>query len=214
MTFVLNHSNTVANQMLKELRDKSIQQNQVRFRKNVEKLGSILAYEISKKLQYHEEKVITPLGESTVQVLNRQPVLVTVLRAGLPYFQGFLEIFDQADCGFVGAYRKEGAQDVSIDLNYVATPSLEGRDVILIDPMLATGKSFVKSVVTMLPFGKPAHIHIAALVAAPEGIVHIKQNISIPFSIWTCALDERLNEHAYIVPGLGDAGDLCYGEKV
>ena len=214
MTFILNQTHSIANYMLLELRDRAIQQHTSRFRKNVEKLGSLMAYEISKKLGYHSVKVQTPLGVSDIQVLNQQPVLITVLRAGLPYFQGFLDVFDQADCGFIGAFRKEGSSEIEINLNYIATPSLEGRDVILIDPMLATGKSFMKSVDAMLAYGKPAHLYIAALVAAPEGLAYLKENLSVPHSIWTCALDEKLNEHFYIVPGLGDAGDLCYGEKI
>jgi uracil phosphoribosyltransferase len=214
MIFILNQNHSIANHMLRELRDKNIQQDRQRFRRNVEKLGSILAYEISRKLTYHPELLETPLGKSVVQVLDRQPALITVLRAGLPFFQGFLDFFDRADCGFIGAFREEGEEDISISLNYAASPSLEGRNVIMIDPMLATGKSFVKSVKTLLTYGRPAHIHIAALVSAPEGVSYIDKNIELPYTIWTCALDDRLDERSYIVPGLGDAGDLCYGEKV
>jgi len=214
MLFILNQDNSVANHMLKELRDKTLQQDRMRFRSNVEKLGSILAYEISKRLMYKQEEVQTPLGKSVVQVLNEQPVLIPVLRAGLPFFQGFQHFFDQADSGFIGAYRKEGKGEITINLDYLAAPNLEGRQLILIDPMLATGKSFVKSMNALRAHGTPAHVHVAALVAAPEGINFLKENLSLPYSIYTCALDERLNEHAYIVPGLGDAGDLCYGEKL
>ena len=214
MLFVLNHDNSVANHMLKELRDKTLQQDRMRFRNNVEKLGSILAYEISKRLMYKQEEVQTPLGKSVVQVLNEQPVLIPVLRAGLPFFQGFQHFFDQADSGFIGAYRKEGKGEITINLDYLAAPDLEGRQLILIDPMLATGKSFVKSMNALLEHGTPAHVHVAALVAAPEGVKFLKEKLNLPCSIYTCALDERLNEHAYIVPGLGDAGDLCYGEKL
>lgn len=214
MTFILNKTNSIANHMLLELRDKNIQQNRSRFRKNIQKLGSIMAYEISKSLTYYTQRIDTPLGKSTIPVIEKQPVLITVLRAGMPYFQGFLNVFDEADCGFIGAYRKEGEPEVSISLNYLATPSLEGRNIILVDPMLATGKSFVKSVDALMKQGTPAHLHIAALVATPEGITYLKENLSVPYSLWTCALDEKLNEHFYIVPGLGDAGDLSYGEKL
>lgn len=214
MTFILNKTSSIANHMLQELRDKRIQQDRSRFRKNVERLGSILAFEISKKLSYHEEIVETPLGESKIQLLNQQPVLLTVLRAGLPFFQGFLDVFDHADSGFIGAFRKEGKKEITISLNYVATPSLEGRDVILIDPMLATGKSFEKSVDALMAYGKPSHVYVAALVSAPEGISYLTEKLTSPHSIWTCALDEKLNEHSYIIPGLGDAGDLCYGDKI
>ncbi len=214
MTFILNQHHSIANHMLRELRDRAMQRDPMRFRHNVERLGSILAYEISKSLSYHEEVVETPLGQTSVFVINQQPLLITVLRAGLPFFHGFQYVFDQADSGFIGAWREEGSGDIRINLNYVATPSVEGREVIIIDPMLATGKSFLKSLMALEKYGKPSFIHVAALVAAPEGIRHVEDNIKHPFKIWTCALDEGLNEHAYIVPGLGDAGDLCYGEKL
>ncbi|MCK6616129.1 MAG: uracil phosphoribosyltransferase [Cyclobacteriaceae bacterium] len=211
---ILNQHATLANQFLFELRDNSIQQNRDRFRMNMERLGELMAYEISKKLKYKQRPVETPLGTSKVEMLSEHPVLITVLRAGLPYFDGFKNYFNQADCGFIGAYRKEGENEIAINLDYLATPPLNGRTVILIDPMLATGKSFVQSVNALLKHGTPSYIHIAALVAAPEGVEYIRQKLKLPFTIWTWALDEKLNEHAYIVPGLGDAGDLCYGEKI
>ncbi|MFN3839824.1 MAG: uracil phosphoribosyltransferase [Cyclobacteriaceae bacterium] len=214
MLIILNQQSTIANQFLFELRDKATQQNRERFRKNMERLGELMAYEISKKLEYKEKIVHSPLGTSKIQVPYEQPVLITVLRAGLPYFEGFKNYLNQADCGFIGAYRKENEKEVSITLDYLAAPPLNGRTVILIDPMLATGKSFVKSVNALARLGTPSYIHIAALVAAPEGVEFIKQNLTHPFTIWTWALDEKLNEHAYIVPGLGDAGDLCFGKKV
>lgn len=214
MTFILNQVNSIANGMLKELRDKKIQQDRTRFRQNVEKLGSILAYEISKQLPYVDERIETPLGISAISVLSEQPVLVTVLRAGLPFFQGFQYFFDQADSGFIGAYRKENGEDIAINLEYLAAPDLSGKQLIMIDPMLATGKSFVKSIEALVSHGKPAHVHLATLVAAPEGIAFLKEKLQLPYSIYTCALDEKLNAQSYIVPGLGDAGDLCYGEKL
>lgn len=214
MLIILNQYATLANQFLFELRHKSIQQNRERFRMNLERLGELMAYEVSKKLKYEERLVDTPLGTSKIEILSEQPVLITVLRAGLPYFEGFKNFFNQADCGFIGAYRKEDEREIAINLDYLAAPQLKGRTVILIDPMLATGKSFVKSVNALLKHGTPAHVHVAALVAAPEGVEYIKQHLKLPFTIWTWALDEKLNEHAYIVPGLGDAGDLCYGEKI
>lgn len=214
MLVILNQQATLANQFLFELRDKTIQQNRERFRGNMEKLGELMAYEISKKLEYEAKPAQTPLGIAQVSILKQQPVLITVLRAGLPYFDGFRNFFNQADCGFIGAYRKEGEKEISINLDYLAAPGLGERPVILIDPMLATGKSFVKSVNALMKNGTPSHIHIAALVAAPEGVTFIEQHVKLPVTIWTWALDEKLNEHAYIVPGLGDAGDLCYGEKL
>lgn len=214
MIFILNQVDSIANQMLMELRDKSIQQDRMRFRKNVERLGSILAYELSKKLNYENKPVETPLGVSSIKIMKEQPVLITVLRAGIPFFLGFQDFFDQAECGFVGAYRKEESADVDINLEYLATPGLEGKQLILVDPMLATGKSFMASIQALMKHGTPAHVHVTALVAAPEGVAFLTENLKLPFTIWTCALDEKLNEHAYIVPGLGDAGDLSYGVKL
>lgn len=214
MITVLNRQDSVANQYLLELRDKNIQQNRVRFRKNIERLGELMAYEISKKFQYNMKSVETPLGVSAVNVPADNPVLITVLRAGLPYFIGFQNVFGEADCGFIGAYRKESEADLTITLDYLATPSLEGRTVILVDPMLATGQSVIKAVNALLKHGKPKHIHVAALVAAPEGVALLDKNLNVAYDVWTWALDEKLNEQHYIVPGLGDAGDLSFGEKL
>ncbi len=210
----LGEQNSLANQFIRELRDLHVQQDRSRFRRNMEMLGAIMAYEISKKMPYAATRVKTPLGETTVNVLQNQPVLITVLRAGMPYFQGFLDFFNQSDCGFIGAYREEGSADVAINLEYLASPSLEGREVILIDPMLATGHSFIKSLEALVKRGTPSHLYIAALVAAPEGIQFLTEKIRMPHSLWTFAIDEKLNEQFYIVPGLGDAGDLSFGEKI
>ena len=214
MITVLNRQNSVANQFLLELRDKSIQQNRARFRINIERLGELMAYEISRKFQYNKVKVKTPLGTSAVNISTDNPVLITVLRAGLPYFIGFQHIFGEADCGFIGAYRKESDADLTINLDYLATPSLEGRTLIIIDPMLATGQSVIKSVNALLKHGTPKHVHIAALVAAPEGVELLEKKLSVSHDVWTWALDEKLNDLFYIVPGLGDAGDLSFGEKL
>jgi uracil phosphoribosyltransferase len=212
--FVLNGNNSVANQFLLELRDAVLQKDRLRFRKNLERLGEILAYELSKSLKYKNVNANSPLGTSQIAVINEQPILITILRAGLPYFQGFLNFFDHADSGFIGAFRKEDGDNLTIKLEYVATTTLEGKTVILIDPMLATGRSVIDSVNAILRNGKPAHLYIASLVAAPEGIEYLKQNLKLPYSLWTCAVDEKLNAQYYIVPGLGDAGDLSFGEKL
>ncbi len=214
MLTVLNKQHSIANQYLLELRDRTIQQDRERFRKNVERLGELMAYEISKKLAYQPTAVQTPLGTSSIHVLKEKPVLITVLRAGLPYFNGFQNYFGQSDCGFIGAYRKESNDNLTIKIDYIATPTLKGRTVILIDPMLATGQSVIKSVNALVEHGKPSHIHVAALVAAPEGINYLKEHLKISYDVWTWALDEKLNDQFYIVPGLGDAGDLSYGEKI
>lgn len=214
MIFNLSDHNTIANQFIAELRDKDIQVDRAKFRKNMKKLGQIMAYEISKQLNFKNVRITTPLGISSLQVPAKHPVLLTVLRAGLPYFEGFLDYFDQSDCGFIGAYRQEGTGEVVVQLDYVAAPDVHEREIILIDPMMATGKSVVNAVQSLLKHGRPAHIYIAAMVAAPEGIDFINKNITVSHTIYTCALDENLNHQFYIVPGLGDAGDLSFGLKL
>lgn len=215
MLTILNQKPSIANHLLAELRDVTIQKNRERFRNNVERLGELMAYEISKQLAYKPSQVQTPLGISSVDVLSEKPVLITVLRAALPYFNGFQKYFTDSDCGFIGAFREESKNELSINLDYLASPSLANKIVIIIDPMLASGKSFVKTIQALKQnHGLPAFVHIAALVAAPEGVNHIHESVTIPHQIWTWALDEKLNDHHYIVPGLGDAGDLCFGEKI
>jgi uracil phosphoribosyltransferase len=215
MLFNLSEQNSIANHFVSELRDVNIQSDRLRFRKNVERLGQIMAYEISKKFKYKDKAVKTPLGSSNISLMEDGPVLITVMRAGLPYFQGFLDFFDKCDCGFIGAYRKEdGHDDVVINLEYMATPLVENREVILIDPMLATGHSFVRSIDALIKRGIPSHIYIASLVSVHDGISYVSKNVKTPHSVWTCAVDEKLNELFYIVPGLGDAGDLCFGPKL
>ncbi len=211
--FVLTDHASIANQFVFELRDAVIQRDRMRFRKNVERLGEILAYELSKTLPYREREAVTPLGTKTMHVPEALPVLITILRAGLPFFNGFLNFFDAAECGFIGAFRNEDEHQMTIKLEYLATPSLEGRTVVLIDPMLATGRSIADSVNAMMRKGVPEHLHVVSLVAAPEGIRFLNENLKLPYSLWTCSLDERLNEQLYIVPGLGDAGDLSFGVK-
>lgn len=213
--FILNQQNSVANQYLAELRDVEQQQDRLRFRRNLERLGEIMAYEISRKLSFVPLQVRTPLASAQEQVLAQQPVLVTILRAGVPFYQGFSNIFDRADTGFIGAFRAPHteAEAVSIQMNYITTPDIEDRQLIVIDPMLATGKSMIKSLNALLEYGKPAHIHLVSVIAAPEGIAYIQQNLQQECSIWTCALDDQLDEQSYIVPGLGDAGDLAFGPK-
>lgn len=214
MVYNLSEQNSLASQYLTELRDKSLQQDRMRFRKNMERLGEIMAYEISKHLKYTKHFVETPLANAEARLLTKQPVLITVLRAGLAYYQGFANFFDKADSGFIGAYRKEGNEEIAIKLDYLATPSIEGRDVILVDPMLATGRSFIEAANVLFKHGNPSHLYVAALVAAPEGLKFIKENLRTSFSIWTHAIDNCLNSQFYIVPGLGDAGDLSYGVKL
>jgi len=214
MIFNLSAQNTIGNQFIAELRDRDIQLDRAKFRKNMKRLGQLMAYEISKRLNFKDEIIQTPLGKTSIQLISKYPVLLTVMRAGLPYFDGFLDFFDQSDCGFMGAYRQEGSEEIVIHLDYVATPNVNDRDVIVVDPMLATGKSFVRSIQALLKHGTPSHIYVASLVASPEGIHFLKENLNVPFSIYTCAVDENLNDQFYIVPGLGDAGDLSFGMKL
>lgn len=197
------------------MRDISIQKDRMRFRKNLERLGEILAYEISKSLDFKDQDIATPLAKTQMAIPSNQIVLVSVLRASLPFYQGFLNFFDSAESGFIGAFRNENeGGDIIINLNYHASPSLEGKVVILADPMLATGKSIIRTLETIVSHGTPAMIHIAALFAAPEGIKYIEENLKLPYKFWLGTLDEKLNHLSYIVPGLGDAGDLAFGEKL
>ncbi|MFD2033178.1 uracil phosphoribosyltransferase [Belliella marina] len=214
--FILNKNNSIANQFLSEIRDINTHTDRLRFRKNLERLGEILAYEISKSLEYKESEIETPLQKTKLNTLKDLPILIGVLRAAVPFYQGFSNFFDHSDSGFIGAYRAEEStqEAINITLQYLATPDITNREVILIDPMLATGKSFVKSVENLLKNGIPKKIHIASVIAAPEGIKFINDNLDIPHTIWTCALDEKLNSKSYIVPGLGDAGDLAFGQKL
>ena len=212
--FVLNHQNSIANQFLLELRDKKIQQDRMRFRNNLMRLGEVMAYEISKKLSYKRKEIQTSLTNISIPTISQSPVIITVLRAGLPYFQGFLNYFDQSDSGFIGAYRKEGGNEIEIQLDYLAAPSLEGREVILVDPMLATGNSFVRSISALMKLGQPSHIFLAAMIASPEGIEIIQKKVTTPASLWIGSIDEKLDQNFYIVPGLGDAGDLSFGQKL
>ena len=214
MLFVLEDHNSIACQFISELRDNSVQHDRLRFRTNLERLGNIMAYEVSKKLSYGVKDIETPLQKTTATVIKEQPVLLTILRAGIPYFNGFQKFFDNADCGFIGAYRKEDTQELKIKLDYVATPSLDGRDVILIDPMLATGYSVVEALSAIKDRGYPRHIFVVCVVAAKEGLTYLEENIKSVYSVWCVSVDEKLNDQLYIVPGLGDAGDLSFGKKL
>lgn len=215
--FILEDKNSIANHFLAELRNETVQNDRLKFRRNLERLGEIMAYEVSKKFDFSENIVSTPLGKKRSNLVLEQPILIAVLRAALPFYQGFLNFFDQADSGFIGAYRKEektGDPTVEIEYLYQATPDINNKTLILIDPMLATGKSIVKTIENLLLLGIPKSIHIVSVIAAPEGIEYIKANIKQPFHLWLCSVDEYLNDQFYIIPGLGDAGDLCFGNKI
>jgi uracil phosphoribosyltransferase len=204
---------SIANHFLAELRDVEIQKDSLRFRRNLQRLGEIIAGRISAQLSYTTQTVRTPLGEAASQLLRDFPVLATVLRAGLPFHQGFLNYFDQSPSAFAAAYRIEGTAQVQVQLDYLTAPRLDERVLILADPMLATGKSLVQTYRAMLRFGTPRQVHIAAVIASPEGVDYVMREIP-EASLWLAAVDEKLNEQAYIVPGLGDAGDLAFGSKI
>ncbi len=213
MVIVLNEQASIANHYLYELRHKDIQKDRSKFRHNLKRLGSAMAYEVSKSLTYHDTSVETPLASASISLIKEEVVLVTILRASMPFFEGFLDCFDKADVAFIGAYREEG-EDISVKVDYLASPKLDGKTLIIIDPMLATGKSLVLAYNQLIKNGLPSSIHFVSAVAAPEGIEYIAAHLKDKYSIWTAALDKKLNESSFIVPGLGDAGDLSFGEKV
>ncbi len=212
---ILGEQHSVFDQFMAEIRNVDVQNDSMRFRRNLERVGEIMAYEISKTLQYKHQTVTTPMGRSDCNVLAEQPVLATILRAGLPLHQGFLNYFDRAENTFISAYRKHmGTEDsFEVEVEYLASPSLDGKTVILCDPMLATGSSMVLSYQALLERGTPAKIHIAAVIASDEGIEFIQRKLPADTTIWVGAIDHELTSRAYIVPGLGDAGDLAYGSK-
>ena len=213
MIFILNKTNTIANQFLAELRDAGIQQDKARFRANQEKLGQILAYELSKTLQYEDKEVQTSLGTANVSVPADQPVLATILRAGLPFHQGFVNYFDQSASAFITAYRKvKRTGDFVIQVDHISTPNLDGKILILCDTMLATGQSIVVVCKELMAQYKIKELHIAAIIASTEGVAHVRANLP-KANLWLCAVDDEMTSKAYIVPGLGDAGDLAFGEK-
>lgn len=202
--------------LMKELRSVNLQVDRQRFRENIAKVGTYMAYEISKTLPYQMEEVETPLGKAQVQVLTEVPVLAPVLRAGLALHQGFLEVFPSADHCFISAFRRahEAHAKIEVEVGYLAGPHLNHRSLVLLDPMLATGTSILLALEAMAKLGVPDQLHIACVVASPEGIKSLAEGIGRPFTLWVAALDEGLDANSYIVPGLGDAGDLSFGEKV
>ncbi|SMG43320.1 uracil phosphoribosyltransferase [Marivirga sericea] len=212
--YILDKENSIANHFLAELREIDIQKDRYRFRRNLERIAELLAYEISKTLYFQNKEIQTPLEKTSVALMHDFPVIVSVLRAGLPFHQGFLNIFDHSDSGFIGAFRQHGEGDeFEIAMGYEALPPISGRTVILADPMLATGKSLIKAVNHISKIGKPEKFIIASAIGTPEGIQNIEEQLELDLDIYLGSLDRELNEKAYILPGLGDAGDLSYGQK-
>lgn len=212
----LSQGPSLINPLLAELRDVNVQHDPLRFRRNLERCGEIFAYEISKRLVYENRVVATPLGEATVPVLLDQPVLATILRAGLPLHQGLLNAFDRADNAFISAFRKHDGDEETfeVEIEYLASPSIEGRTLILCDPMLATGSSMVLAFRALLERGAPGPLHMVSVLASRRGIAEVQKHFPAGTTLWVAAIDETLDSRAYIVPGLGDAGDLSYGSKV
>lgn len=206
--------NSIVNQYMAELRDVDIQRDMLRFRRNLERIGEIMAYEISREVSYRDAPVRTPLGTARCRLLDDRLVLATIFRAGLPFHQGFLNIFDHAQNAFVSAYRKYTDDDnFDVFIEYIASPRLDDKTLLLVDPMLATGSSMELSYRALLTKGIPAHVHVASVIASQQAVDYIADHFPDDATLWVGAIDPELNAHSYIVPGLGDAGDLAYGDK-
>ena len=215
MVIDLSKNNSLLNHWVAELRDVHVQNDRMRFRRNIERIGEVAAYELSKTLQFKPVEVTTPLGIAPTQLLKEQPVLATILRAGLPLHQGMLNYFDKADNAFISAYRKhhpDGSFEISLE--YLSCPNLNDRVLILCDPMLATGASLVETIQAIQKTYTPAQIHIVVTIASQKGIEHVEKELGADTPIWCAAIDPILNDKSYIVPGLGDAADLAFGTKM
>ncbi len=213
----LSEHNSVLNMYLREIRDVEIQKDPLRFRRNIERIGEVMAIEVSKALSYEQTNVQTPLGVAPVNTISDNLVLATILRAGLPLHQGFLNIFDRAENAFLSAYRRVNDKgELEIVAEYMAAPSIEGKTLIVADPMLATGMSMEVGYLALLRHGKPKHAHLCSTIATPQAIDCLRESLkdSPDVTVWCAAIDPVLNDKKYIVPGLGDAGDLCYGVKI
>ena len=216
MVHELVKQRSVVNHFIAELRDVEVQKDPMRFRRNLERIGEVLAMELSRTMEFEEQEVTTPLGVATAHLLKEQPVLATILRAGLPMHQGMLNYFDRADNAFVSAYRKhrKGEDAFDIEVEYLSSPSLEDRVLVLCDPMLATGQSMNLVYRALLRLGKPKALHVVSAIASVEGLEYAKLHLPAGTRFWIGAIDEEMTAQAYIVPGLGDAGDLAYGAKI
>ncbi len=215
MVHILGSSNSIFNQFIAEIRDEKIQKDSLRFRRNIERMGEIISYELSKTFAYETREITTSLGIASVPLIKEQPVIASILRAGLPLHQGVLNYFDRAENAFISAYRKHHKNGTfDIKLEYLACPDINGKVLILCDPMLATGASIVLTYKALLLRGKPLHTHIVTLIASAEGVEYAKKNLPENVTIWCGAVDEELTAKSYIVPGLGDAGDLAFGKKI
>jgi uracil phosphoribosyltransferase len=219
MVEVINFSEqpSVMNLFMAEIRDKKYQQNRLLFRNNIERIGQMMAFELSKTLEYRPKTVTTPLGTLDIPLPHDELVIATVLRAGLPFHEGFLKVFDHAENAFVSAYRmytNREHTEVGVHTEYMASPSVKNKTLVIVDPMLATGGSMAASIEALQKTGKPKRIHVCCVIATPEGLDVVKDALPDGSTIWCAAIDPGMNEHKYIVPGFGDCGDLCYGEKL
>jgi uracil phosphoribosyltransferase len=212
----LSEDNSILNHFLGQIRNVNVHNDSMRFRRNVERIGEIMAYELSKKLHYKSVEIQTPLGIKKTTEIKDKMVLCSILRAGLPLHLGFLNYFDNAENGFVSAFRHHPNNDDYFDIlvQYQAIADINEKNLVLVDPMLATGQSIVAVFNKLMERGTPKEIHIAVVIAAPEGVAYLEEHLPENCHLWVASLDEKLNEHSYIVPGLGDAGDLAYGEKL
>lgn len=216
MIHILNKENTILNKFIAQIRDREVQRDSMRFRRNLERVGEVMSYEISRVLDYKTQIVETPLGEAAVEMISDKIVVATILRAGLPLHQGFLNYFDDAESVFVSAYRKSSKDgSFKVKVEYVSNCDLDGKTLILVDPMLATGTSLVLAYEALIAKGgEPEHTHIASVIASEQGVDYAMRNLpSRSTTLWVGAVDAELTSRSYIVPGIGDAGDLAYGEK-
>ena len=212
---ILDSKNSILNKFIAEIRNETIQKDTMRFRRNIERIGEIIAYELSQQLDYNSEAVSTPLGTKIIPVPKKDIVLCSILRAGLPLHTGLLNYFDDAENAFISAYRKHTSEtDFEIVVEYFASPSLDNKTLILADPMLASGNSLVSVFNGLKEHGTPKEIHVACVIGSKEGIEFIEKHFPENTTLWIATVDDTLNEKGYIVPGLGDAGDLCYGGKL
>ncbi len=212
----LSSQPSLVSQFMAELRDAHVQRDRLRFRTNVRRLGQIMAYEMSRRLRFRAARTVTPLGTAATHLLDDQVVLATILRAGLPFHEGFLSYLDNAENAFVSAYRKyrPGGDDFDVHIEYIACPPIGGKTLVIADPMLATGASMELAYRALLTKGTPAHVHVASIIATDQAIDFVSRHLPAESTtIWTCDVDHQLNDHSYIIPGLGDAGDLLYGKK-
>lgn len=214
-TINLSEHNSLLSNFMKELRSEQIQQDSMRFRRNIERVGEITAYEMSKTFSYKQETVHTPLADAQLNTPDEQIVIATILRAGLPFHQGFLSYLDHAENAFISAYRQYTSEtEFFIHTEYIASPSLEGKTLIICDPMLATGSSMEVAYKALLAKGTPKKVYLASVLATPQAIEYLNNTLPADVTLYTAVIDPVLNPHKYIVPGLGDAGDLAYGEKL